>query len=86
LKEQSLRDHHSTVLNGIRYIILNLGYESKYYLNLIFPPIIELIQLTEQEQTMKEAFDLIQLIIKECREGISKFSKSLYDLINTFLE
>ena len=43
LIDPTLRDHHHIVLQGIKYIVFNLGPDSIMFLPLIIPPILILI-------------------------------------------
>lgn len=43
LLDPTLRDHHHIVLQGIKYIVHNLGQDSIVFLPLIIPPIMIMI-------------------------------------------
>lgn len=44
LVDPTLRDHHNIVLSGIKYIVFNLGQDSVEFLNIIIPPLLQLIK------------------------------------------
>ena len=85
LENPTLRDIHKTVLESFLYILKKLGSETRCYLQLIFPPLLNLIRHTTDSSLRKDAFDVLKRLIIQIKEHIARYSTSLFSLINDFI-
>ena len=84
LLDPTLRDHHHIVLQGIKYIVYNLGTDSIVFLPLIIPPLMTLIK-TNDPVLNESLYQCINAIIGTVPKSIDKFSDIIFDTINDVL-
>ena len=85
LLDGTLRDHHHIVLQGIKYIVYNLGQDSIVFLPLIIPPLMTLIK-TDDHVLNESLYQCVNAIIGTVPIAIDKFSDIIFETINEVLE
>ena len=82
LLDQTLRDHHQIVLNGIKYIVQNLGTECVQYLHLVIPPLLKLIKYSEHSHLNESLYHCLFVIINTVKEQIGTFCDDMFDTMH----
>ena len=81
LLDNTLRDHHHIVLQGMSYIVKHLGPDCVEFLPVIVPPLMILIK-TNDIDLIIDLYQCVNAIIMSVPREINKFSDIIFETIN----
>jgi serine/threonine-protein kinase mTOR len=81
LLDQTLRDHHHIVLQGMSYIVKHLAQDCVEFLPVIIPPLMILIKSNDQDLIF-DLYQCLYAIIASVPASINKFSDIIFETIN----
>lgn len=79
--DPTLRDHHHIVLQGLSYIVKNLGPDCVEFLPVIVPPLMILIR-TNDADLIIDLYQCLNAIIVSVPRDLIKYAEIIFETIN----
>lgn len=79
--DSTLRDHHHIVLQGLSYIVKNLGPDCVEFLPVIVPPLMILIR-TNDADLIIDLYQCLNAIIVSVPRDLIKYAEIIFETIN----